>query len=331
MEIVPGVHQIKLPLATSPLEHINVYLVEGSEGNLLIDTGWNTPESFSTLRDELRGSGFGFKDISHIVITHIHADHYGLAGKLTQLCGAELYLHQTEAELIDSRYVSTENSLEEMERHLHRNGVPQNELPLLTKASMWMRQFVGVALPKIRLSGGETISLGSFELEVLWTPGHSPGHICLYEPKRKLLFSGDHILPEITPFIGLHPQSTENPLGDFINSLKSLEKLKANFVFPGHGPVFSGLGQKIWEILHHHEERKAAILRVIRDELKTAYQIAERIPWMPDQGGVTFQDLNPWDKRFAVLETLAHLQLLLVEGKVEKVIENDIVFYWGGG
>lgn len=331
MEIVRGVHQIKIPLQESSLEHINVYVAEGDEGNLLIDTGWNTPEAFNALKEGLRESGFGFKDIHQIIVTHVHPDHYGLSGRLPQLCGAKLALHEAEVSLIDLRYIDLDKLLQEMEGYLHRHGIPQKELSALQKASLRVKEFVVPAFPETLLKGGEKLATGAFEFEVLWTPGHSIGHICLYEPKKKLLFSGDHVLPEITPHIGLHPQSGENPLGDFINSLKEVEKLEVNFVFPGHGPAFSGLKQKVWEILYHHEQRKRAITKVIQDELKTAYQIANEIPWMPEEGGVAFSHLAPWDKRLAVLETLAHLQLLITEGKAKKIVEEDKVLFWAGG
>ncbi len=331
MEVIRGVHQIRIPIPETSLEYINAYVVEGDEGNLLIDTGWNTPAAFDALKQQLKESGFGFKDINQIVVTHVHPDHYGLAGRITQLSGARLALHEAEINLIDSRYVNFEKLLQEMGEYLRRHGTPQKDLPTIQKASLWVKEFVVPVLPEIILKGGEEISIGSFQFEVLWTPGHSLGHICLYEPIRKLLFSGDHILFETTPHIGLHPQSGKNPLGDFINSLKEVENLEVNFVFPGHGPVFSGLKQKVWEILYHHEQRKLAITKAIRDELKTAYQIANEIPWMPEQGGVAFSDLSPWDKRLAVLETLAHLELLITEGKAETMVENERVFFWGGG
>ncbi len=331
MEIIQGVHQLKIPIPESSLEHINVYIVEGNEGNLLIDTGWNTPHAFETLKQQLKDSGFGFKDISQIVVTHVHPDHYGLAGRLTQLSGAKLALHEAEVDLIDSRYMNLDKLLEEMEKYFRRHGVPEKDLTTIQKASLWVKEFVVPALPEIILKGGEKINIGSFQFEVLWTPGHSIGHISLYEPKRKLLFSGDHVLPEITPHIGLHPQSGKNPLADFIRSLKELEKLEINFVFPGHGPVFSGLKQKVREILYHHEQRKLAIIKAIKDELKTAYQIANEIPWHPEQGGIAFKDLPPWDRRLAVLETLAHLELLITEGKVDRMVEDEKVFFWGGG
>ena len=329
MEIVQGVHQIKLPLPGGLLDHVNVYLIEGNKGNLLIDAGWNTPEALSTLKEGLRNKGFEFKDISQIVVTHLHPDHYGLAGKIRELSGAKVALSEIEARMLDSRYVNVSILLEEVSRFLRSNGTPKSESPQLSEASLPAREFVIPTKPDIKLKAGQKVSVDPFEFKVLLTPGHSLGHICLYEPKRKFLFSGDHVLPEITPNVALHPQSGENPLGDFINSLKALTKLEVNFVFPAHGSVFSGLRLRIEELLYHHEQRKSDIARVIRDSMKTGYQIATEIPWVPDDDAVSFQDLSALDRRLAVLETLAHLQLLATEGKVRKVVKDGTSFYSG--
>ena len=327
MEIVQGVHQIKLPLPGGTLDHVNVYLVEGDEGNLLIDAGWNTPEAFSALKEELMTKGFEFKDISQIVITHLHPDHYGLAGKIRELSGAKIALSEIETHMLNSRYVDMTPLLSGVTRLLRSNGVPESELPQLSEASLPAREFVIPASPDVKLKAGRKVSVGLFEFEVLSTPGHSPGHICLYEPKRKLLFTGDHILPDITPNVGLHPQSGGNPLGDYLNSLRDLKKLEVTFAFPGHGSVFNGLRLRIEDLFYHHEQRKSAIVRVIQGEMKTAYEIAEEIPWVPGAEDVSFQDLLAFDKRLAVLETLAHLQLLISEDKVKKAAQDGTNFY----
>jgi len=332
MEIVQGVHQIKLPLPTgASLDHINAYLIEGTKGNLLIDTGLDTPEAFAALRDALKFSGFGFKDITLIVATHIHPDHYGLVDKLKQLSGANVALSDIEAKFIDSRYVKTDNLLKQVKQLFESNGVPEEDLTELTEASMAIRQFAGVIKPDIMLKDGEKITVASSEFKALLTPGHSPGHICLYEPKRKFLFSGDHILPDIFPHVGLHPQSGENPLGDFFNSLEALAKLEVNFIFPGHGSVFSGFKLRLGELFYHHEQRQLAITRVIENDMKTAYQIANEIPWMPAGEAISFTKLSTFDKRLAVMETLAHLKLLMIEGKAEKITKENIDSYWAGG
>jgi glyoxylase-like metal-dependent hydrolase (beta-lactamase superfamily II) len=327
MEIVRDVYQIKLPLTFVPLEYINVYVVRGVEGAILIDTGWNTPEAFSALEEGLKGHGIGWRDIRQIVITHIHPDHYGLAKKIRELSGAKVAMHWIEAGLIDPRYINFPNLLEKMGRELHSNGVPLNELPGLEEASLWMNEFVMPLLPDVELDNGDRISNGSFEFEVIWTPGHSAGHISLYEAERNLLFAGDHILFEITPNVSYHPQSGDNPLGDYVNSLEAIERLEVRFVFPGHGPVFNSMKIRVEQIRSHHREREKVIVKAASEEPKTAYQIATEIPWIPDQGGVGFQNLEGMDRRLAIMETLAHLRLLLTEGRVREIERDGISFY----
>lgn len=327
MEVISGVHQIKIPFPQGIPEYTNVYVVEGSEGNILIDAGWDTPEAFSALIGGLKEDRLQFQTIKKIVITHIHPDHFGLASKVAQLCGVPVAMHKIEAALINPRYVDSAELLREMEEEFGSNGVPQAELPELKDASLWINQFVSPDSPEVMLDDGNIISNGSFEFEVLRTPGHSPGHICLYESGRRLLFSGDHVLFDTTPHVGFHPQSGDNPLGDYISSLEMMARLKVNFVFPGHGPVFNSLKLRVAEILRHHEQRKRTIIRSISNGLKTAYQIAEEIPWKGEVGGVAFKDLAPWDRRLAMMETVAHLRLLTSEGKVGKIDRDGISLY----
>ncbi len=332
-EIVPGIHQLKLPLPRPDvfLGYVNIYLVRGESGYLLVDTGWSTEEAFVALEEQLAEIGTKVGEISQIVVTHIHPDHSGLVGRLKQLCHAKFYLHHLEKDLIQPRYINMEPLLEQTNRWLQTNGVPEAELPSLQKASVEMaRRFVTVALPDVTLSGDETIPTGFFTFKVLWSPGHSPGQICLYEPEKKLLFSGDHILPTITPNIGLHPQSSANPLGDFIKSLNEIKQLDIDLVLPGHENPFTGLSTRIDALIQHHEQRKSNIVKALKDGAKTTYQIANRILWMTDEygeEGISYQSLAPLDKRLAVLETLAHLELLRIDGKIDKSSRNSIIYY----
>jgi glyoxylase-like metal-dependent hydrolase (beta-lactamase superfamily II) len=327
MEIVSGVHQIKLPFPEGMPGYTNVYVVEGSRGNILVDSGWGNSEVLWAFREGLRENGLKFQDINWVVITHIHGDHYGLASKLKEFCGAEVVMHRVEAGLINSRYKDFAGLLKQIEEELSRNGVPQFELSKLTEASIWMRQFVSPDLPDVMLDDGDRLSNGSFEFEVLRTPGHSPGHICLYEPRKKWLFCGDHVLFKTIPHVGFHPQSGDNPLGDYINSLDRLVALRANFIFPGHGPVFNSLKLRVAEILQHHAQRERDIIKAMSSGFRTAYRVATEIPWKLEAGGIAFKDLAPWDRRLAILETIAHLRLLMVEGKVGKIDQGGISLY----
>ncbi|MFP3898478.1 MAG: MBL fold metallo-hydrolase [Dehalococcoidia bacterium] len=319
MQIFNGVHQLKIPAPGNTSWQTNAYVLEGSNGHILVDSGWDSQESLWALQEGIKGANLKLRDVTKVVITHIHPDHYGLASKIKQVCGAQIALHRSDAAFIFPRYSDFADLVKNIEALLRQNGVPEDELPQLKEASLWMNKYVTPDLPELMPEDGEVISNGSFELEVLWTPGHSPGHICLYERNRRFMLTGDHVLYDTTPHVGFNPQSGDNPLGDYVSSLKKLDRFKVNFVLPGHGPVFNALGLRTERIMQHHEERKRLIMQSLNSGLKTAYEIAQQIPWMVDQGGVPFQNLAVWDKRMAVTETLAHLKLLIAENRVGNV------------
>ena len=327
IEVTPGIYQLKLPLPNIPLEYINTYLVQGDKGYLLVDTGWDIEGVFDSLKQQLDEKSIEFEDITQIVVTHIHPDHYGLAGKIKQFSHATLAMHHIERGFIESRYVTMDELLQQLEQWLYANGVSREELPELQMASVEMAKFVDPILPDIVFSGGETVSCGAFNFQVLWTPGHSPGHICLYETNQKVLISGDHILPTITPIIGLHPQSNNNPLGDYLDSLNTMKQLDVKLILPGHEHPFTGLKQRIQHIIQHHAQRNSEILRILNTVPKTTYQIATEMTWLSDINGVGWQELTPLSKRLAVLETMAHLEYMRATGKITKYIANDIIYF----
>ncbi|MCX6000718.1 MAG: MBL fold metallo-hydrolase [Chloroflexi bacterium] len=326
MEIAPGIHQLRIPIPDNPLGYLNSYLVQGTKGWLMVDTGWFTSSAFGHLQGKLRTLGLSLADIATIVITHVHPDHFGLAGRIRQASPkTELLMHRYESDLIDSRYMKFADLQEKMAVLMQRHGVPDTELPVFKTASMPALEFVTVTLPDRVLYGGEVISTGVYDLEVIWTPGHAPGHICLYEPQNKLLFSGDHILPVISPNISYHVQAGDNPLGDFIGALVKLKHLPVAKVLPGHEHIFTDLPKRIQEILVHHDRRKAEIEQVILREPQTAYQISSQITW--DLPGLTWHQFQPLDKRAAVMETLAHLEAMRWEGRVARIARDNLVFY----
>jgi glyoxylase-like metal-dependent hydrolase (beta-lactamase superfamily II) len=331
MELFNGINQIKVPLPRVGLESINVYIIEGKNGNLMIDTGWNTPEAFNTLAQEMKNSGFAMKDITDILVTHLHPDHYGLAGKISELSGAKVYISEIENNLLDSRYFHPENLLTAMTAFFKANGIPDWELKLLAEASMTIKNFVLPVKVAGTLKPGDKVDIEPYSFEVLHTPGHSPGHICLYEPNKKYFFSGDHVLSEIVPNVSYHPQSGENPLGDYVNSFTKLLELDVRFVFPGHGSVFSGLAPKVDEIMRHHHDRMYNIQKVMGVDTRCAYDIAKEIPWIVNGETVAYDKLEPIDRRLAVLETLAHLQYLVAENKGKRINEGEKIVYWSGG
>ena len=328
-EIVPDIFQLQFSPPSGYLEHVNAYLIKGDDGYLLIDTGWNTEEVFHSLKQQLDELHVNFTEIHQILITHIHPDHYGMAGRLKELSHAKITLHHLEGNLIKTRYANRDKLLNQINQWLRINGVPSNELiKLQMTPPEWIKSVIPV-LPDVSLHGDETLTVNSFSFKVIWTPGHSPGHICLYEPTHKILISGDHILAATTPNISLNSQSSSNPLGDYLNSLGLVKQLEVNLVLPGHEKPFTGLRERVEELIRHHERRKSEILEILKTKPKTAYQVCLEMTWMLDTtpNGVLGYYLASWDKRMAVSETLAHLESLRVDGKVDKFHKDGIIFY----
>jgi glyoxylase-like metal-dependent hydrolase (beta-lactamase superfamily II) len=328
MEIVPGIHQLKLPFPLQPEQlAVNAYLIQGDKGCLLVDCGWNINQAFSAMERQLKEIGLGFENISLILITHFHPDHYGLAGRLVQVSKAKVALHQVEKDFIDSRYMNMEGLLDSTADILRTNGVPEKDLPRLQKASLGVRRYVAPVSPEVALLGGEIIGQGQYQFEVVWTPGHSPGHVCLLERNKKILISGDHVLPATFPNVGLHSQSGPDPLPNYLRSLKAIEDLDVDLVLPAHEHVFSGLKPRVQEILHHHEERKKAILTALSEGPQTAYEVSLKIPWIVNGFTLPFDQLQALDRRLAVMSAMAHLEPLYTEGTAAKTQRNGTVVY----
>lgn len=333
MELMPGIYQFKLPVPEAPAHFfLNCYLVKGKQGWLLIDPGWNCPEASEVLEKELKSLGLDFSAITQIVVTHLHPDHFGLAKKVRKASGAEIAFHQAEKPFIEhmrSSFSNFDQMMQDGLRWLFRHGIPQEEHESFQMASLgYLKEFLSAPSPQKTLLGGEIISTGLFNFEVVWTRGHSPGHICLYEPERKILFSGDEVLPITTPIIGLYDEAEGNPLADYISSLKALEKLTVNMVFPGHENVFSGLQERIAQLYQHHEARKAAVLDALRECPKTTFEVAIAVPWRGPNGKTLYwQDLTQGDKWMAMMETLAHLQFFILEGTVKRALQEEVCHY----
>jgi glyoxylase-like metal-dependent hydrolase (beta-lactamase superfamily II) len=321
VRILDGIYQLKVPLP-GDLGDTNVYLISGSEGWLMVDTGWESPEALSALRSELAQGGIELEDISSIIITHFHPDHIGLAKAIQEESGAKVLLHREEARYVQGKFVLSEI--------LERTGKWARVLEVKKVEGFTPSEFSFPSLPEVDvvLQGGEEIVWGDLHLRVIWTPGHSPGHICLYEPQKGLLFSGDHILPIITPNVSLNPLSGDNPLKDYIDSLKLLRELKLELALPAHEHIFTQVEKRIEELFWHHEERKREIMRVLFRGEKTLCEVASRISWLWDGRTISYSDLTPMDKMMALGETLAHLEFLRDEGRLEMIATDNSHCYY---
>lgn len=307
-EVHPGVHELRLPIPWED-KRINCFLFPEGDHVDMIDCGMSAEASFALIRRAVAEVSGGRGRLRRLVVTHIHADHYGGAGELTERDGAQLFLHRLEVPMVHPRYLEIDQLVEEVGRYLQLHGVPEQEATIMKNASRWIREFVLPATPTLQLDGTETIEMGGRTLRVEWTPGHSPGHVCLFDPETRLLFAGDQLLPDVSPNIGLHPQSTPNPLDDYVASLRRLAAFDPVLALPAHGRPFETVRARVDELIHHHERRKERILDVIGDGELDGWQVATAIWGRRD-------DLL--DMRLALQEGLAHLQSLSGQGLLVK-------------
>lgn len=307
-EASPGVFELRLPIAWED-SHVNCFLLPDGERVDMIDCGMSAEESFALIRAAVRELAGPEGSLRRLLVTHIHPDHYGGAGELTQRDGAELYLHRLEVPMVHPRYLEIEQLVQEVGRYLEVHGVPDAEAEFLKNASRGFRQWVKTAPPALQLDGTEVLELGRRRLRVEWTPGHSPGHVCLFDLDSGVLFAGDHLLPNNSPNIGLHPQSTPNPLDDYLAGLEHVVELRPSLVLPAHGRPFEDATGRAEELIEHHSRRKDQMLELIADREVNGWQVATAV-WGVRQ--------NLHDMRMALQEGLAHLQSLSRAGLLEK-------------
>jgi glyoxylase-like metal-dependent hydrolase (beta-lactamase superfamily II) len=311
----PGLWSIPVPLPNSPLRYVLVYLLELDGGAGVIDTGWSTEEAWVALVAGMAVAGYTPADVQAILVTHIHPDHYGLAGRLREASGAWVALHPADAELIGARYgKGMETLVESMDALMVDAGVPAELRPELTGASLGIRELVAVAEPDVLLEDRMRVALPGWDLVTLHTPGHSPGHVCFHDRGGRLLFSGDHVLPRISPSVAVHVQQPMNPLADFLDALRGVRDLDVDEVLPAHEWRFRGLDARVDQLLDHHSRRLDETYTAISASPGlTCWETALRLRWSRD-----WSQIVGFMRRAAIGETLAHLVLLESTGQVRR-------------
>ena len=323
MNVHENIIQLRVPIPF-PLRDVNMYALVGRDGWTLIDTAIGTPDTRAAFEAARQEAGLDLGSLQSIVLTHNHPDHVGLSGELHERSGAQVFMHPLdEAQLQRTWSQDPSHFFERSQRFFQQHG--------FTRPPSWLAQVQPDALRSIIrvpphdaftfIEDGQSIDLQGERYSVIWTPGHADGQICLFRARDGVFFSADHVLPRITPNIGLYShQARENPLGDYLSALAKVSSLPARVVLPGHGDAFAHLSERITEIVAHHEQRLQHLLTLLVDGPQHAFQLTQRL------FGARLH--NDDARQMALAEVLAHLDYLRYKGIVTlQQDETDIILY----
>ena len=298
-----GVQQITMPMPFA-LRHVHAYAIETDDGWVLVDAGFPSTEALAIFERELTSIVGGLDAIKAVVVTHFHPDHSGLAGWLQERSDAEVYVHRLDWERLAEMRAEEEGSAEAEDGVDTRRWGRERSL-----REMFRRDMEEIDLPQpspTLVEGDSELSIGGRDFRLIWTPGHTPGHLCVLEEASGVLYSGDHILGRITPHIGMWAADGSSPLHEFEGSLQKVAELAPSVVLPAHEAIVEQPKQRITELLDHHEERREETIKAIQGGAASVEQIAEQVfakRWD-----------NAMQRAFAISETLAHLEALVKEG-----------------
>jgi glyoxylase-like metal-dependent hydrolase (beta-lactamase superfamily II) len=322
-----GVWSIPVPIPDSPLGHTLVYLLDADAGPVLVDAGWDDPVSLAALERGLVDAGTKLADVVGVLITHHHPDHHGLAGRVREASGCWVAMHHADAAVVRHHRAVLDEPVEprrdRLSEALHAAGAPAEEIDtLVAHESAADRELP--AVPDRELDDGEVIDLGSRHVVALWTPGHSPGHTCFWLDDAHELLAGDHLLPTITPHIGVYGDESDaaDPLGAFLCSLERIERLGPTMVLPAHQYRFTNVRGRITELRDHHRDRLDELLRMLAGgDPVSLWDLASGMTW-----NRPWDEIPPMMRRVAMSEARAHVRHLVHRGQVERVPAEGTVY-----
>jgi len=334
-QLEKNLFMIALPLPQSPMREIICYLIRGQHRHLLVDTAFNLDECEQSLMRQLDEIGVKIED-TDIFITHRHIDHCGLIGRLKREQNT-IYASATDKEAIDAGQTNAHHV--RIAAFLAYTGIPE-QYRLAPESHVATTLNSDRLVDITPLSGGAKLSVGDFNFEVIEVPGHSPGHLALWEPEKKYLFSGDHILEDISPNITAW-DLTVNYLELYTESLKKVREMPVCKLFPAHRATPTDINGRIDQLIQHHHDRSEAIIQNLKaaDRPMTAYDIALLLEWnvrtpllqnqrQPRSSTCTESlphlQLQLW---FACMETLAHLQNLRFKSKVQCEEQGAVLYF----
>jgi glyoxylase-like metal-dependent hydrolase (beta-lactamase superfamily II) len=359
-EIVPAsggrgaLYRLRTPMSSAALPWVMPYafVPTTAEGVTLFDAGYGTPDATEAMTAQLAALGRTPADVRRLIVSHFHPDHVGMAGWLKeQNPDLELVMHGKDAEVysgMDRGHDAWESTMrawsilhgfdpdeldqaneERRERHRREKAKLKEEAPQqehdtakVTEQRQWEMQRVQ---PSRLVEDGEEITFDGWTLVSLWTPGHTPGHLCITIPDERLTFTGDHVLSRITPNVSYHTEDEEagrNPLEEFLASLQKTADLDTRLALPAHEDLIEDLPARCRFIIDHHHQRADEVIEGITSTGSnagaTAFEIASRVTW-----NRPWDTFSIWKQRSAIGETLAHLRLVETQGRVRRVEEQS--------
>lgn len=318
-----GTWSIPVPIPDNPLGHTLVYVLDSDDGPVLVDAGWDDPASLAALESGLATAGTSLSEVVGLLVTHHHPDHHGLAGAVREASGAWIAMHTADVEVV--RWINqvfeapTERRQGHMAEVLHAAGAPAEEVDAVAEQATLMGT-QRPAIPDRELTDGDVIRLGGRSIEAVWTPGHSPGHTCFWLDDTRQLLAGDHLLPTISPHVGLYGDDPEaDPLGAFLSSLDRIRDLGPDEVLPAHQYRFVDASSRVDELHRHHEERLGDLLSVLASaDAMSLWDLAATMTW-----NRPWEDIPVMMRRVALGEAAAHVRHLVVRGLVEPIEGDD--------
>ena len=283
---------------------VNVYLLAQNNGYTLIDTAIGTNDAFIALDQGLKSIGAEWAAVKRIIVSHLHPDHTGLVPRLRELSKAPVLMNRQDAVLLD-QVTGGPAKAEELRSVLVRGGVETAFADAVTATYIKIARSFPRFEPDEFLHDGDALETSLGTWKVILTPGHAPGHVCLYNAEHRLLFSGDQVIEDITPHIGWLPD--RDSLGEFLESMERLAELDARMILPSHGVPFSGLRPWIERTVRHHEDRCRQLEQLLRPGPQTVAQLVAAI-WK--------RDLKPFDYQLGFTEILSHLEFLRSRGRI---------------
>lgn len=319
----PGLWSIPVPLPYALPGYVLVYAFETDAGPYLVDAGWDTPDAYAALATGLAGIGTRIEDVQGVLVSHVHPDHYGLAGRIREASGAWVSLHPADAETIPLYELRRTDPGPGM---LRRAGAPEE---LADPRYSLLNGLSGAEIPKpdVLMEDGARPEIPGWDLTAIWTPGHSPGHLCFWEGRYRLMLSGDHVLPGVIADLPVFDGEEHDPAGDFLAALERVGRYDAAEVLPAHQHRFTGLGDRVRQVRDVLDRRFAEVAKALADGAETAWEVAQRLDRRR-----AWADMSPTARRAAVGETFAHLRALARRGVVRE--QPGTVTRWsmvGGG